>query len=132
MITDFNGAGAANADGYSLSGSTLTLTDVDAAKNLQTGQAVLYTVAAGYKPINGLNSGQVYFIKVGESGGKPTLKFYLDPKEIDKFLGKTISLKVPEGPSNVCFGGKDKKTLFVTARTGLYAIRCTVAGVGSQ
>ncbi len=92
MITDFNGA-----DGYSLSGSTLTLTNVDAAKNLQTGQAVLYTVAAGYKPINGLNSGQVYFIKVGESGGKPTLKFYLDPKEIDKFLGKTISLKVPEG-----------------------------------
>ncbi len=50
----------------------------------------------------------------------------------DKAGKKVAELKVPEGPSNVCFGGKDKKTLFVTARTGLYAIRCTVAGVGSQ
>jgi gluconolactonase len=47
--------------------------------------------------------------------------------------GKQVAeLKVPESPSNVCFGGKDRKTLFITARTGLYAIRCTVAGVGSQ
>lgn len=47
--------------------------------------------------------------------------------------GKPVAeLKVPEGPSNVCFGGKDKKTLFITARTGLYAIRCVTSGVGSQ
>lgn len=29
---------------------------------------------------------------------------------------------VPERPSNVCFGGKEQKTLFITARTSLYAI----------
>jgi gluconolactonase len=50
----------------------------------------------------------------------------------DKAGKKVAELKVPEGPSNVCFGGKDKKTLFITARTGLYSARCTVAGVGSQ
>ncbi len=33
---------------------------------------------------------------------------------------------VPERPSNVCFGGKDGKTLFITARTSLYAVRMTV------
>ena len=28
--------------------------------------------------------------------------------------------------------GDDMKTLFITARTGFYSIRCTVSGVGSQ
>ena len=31
--------------------------------------------------------------------------------------------------ANVCFGGKDRKTLFITASTGLYAIRTRVQGV---
>lgn len=34
--------------------------------------------------------------------------------------------------ANVCFGGKDRRTLFITASQGLYAIRMSVAGVGSQ
>jgi len=34
--------------------------------------------------------------------------------------------------ANVCFGGKDRRTLFITAGEGLYAIRTRVAGVGSQ
>lgn len=48
--------------------------------------------------------------------------------------GKQIDhLNVPEPwTANVCFGGKDKKTLFITASTGLYAIKTRVAGVGSQ
>jgi len=50
----------------------------------------------------------------------------------DKAGKQVAQLKVPESPSNVCFGGKDQKTLFITARSGLYAIRCTVTGVGSQ
>lgn len=33
------------------------------------------------------------------------------------------TIEVPETPSNVCFGGKDKKTLFITARTSLYSIQ---------
>lgn len=39
------------------------------------------------------------------------------------------TIEVPEGPSNVCFGGPDKQTLFVTARTSLYAIRMNVRGL---
>lgn len=32
------------------------------------------------------------------------------------------TIEVPERPANVCFGGKDGKTLFITARTSLYAL----------
>jgi gluconolactonase len=45
---------------------------------------------------------------------------------------KLESINVPEIPANVCFGGKDKQTLFITARTGLYAIKMRVHGVGPQ
>ena len=34
--------------------------------------------------------------------------------------------------ANVCFGGKDKHTLFITASKGLYGLRMRVKGVGSQ
>jgi len=34
--------------------------------------------------------------------------------------------------ANVSFGGKDRRTLFITASEGLYAIRMRVTGVGSQ
>jgi sialate O-acetylesterase len=34
--------------------------------------------------------------------------------------------------ANVCFGGKDRQTLFITASKGLYALRMRVKGVGSQ
>jgi gluconolactonase len=33
---------------------------------------------------------------------------------------------------NVCFGGKDGHTLFITASTGVYATKMRVKGVGSQ
>jgi len=43
--------------------------------------------------------------------------------------GKDIAtIEVPEAPSNVCFGGRDRRTLFITARKGLYAIRMSVRG----
>lgn len=34
--------------------------------------------------------------------------------------------------ANVCFGGSDMKSLFITAKTGLYRIKMNVKGVGSQ
>jgi len=44
--------------------------------------------------------------------------------------GKKIEhIEVPQRwTANVCFGGKDRKTLFVTASTGLYGLRMHVAG----
>lgn len=41
---------------------------------------------------------------------------------------KLATIDVPESPSNVCFGGADRQTLFITARKGLYAIRMSVRG----
>ncbi|MFH1719646.1 MAG: SMP-30/gluconolactonase/LRE family protein [Planctomycetota bacterium] len=44
--------------------------------------------------------------------------------------GKKIEvINVPERPANVCFGGGDMRTLFITARTSLYSVRTRVAGV---
>jgi len=43
--------------------------------------------------------------------------------------GKLLqSITIPEGPANVCFGGSDYKTLFITARTSLYSVQMNVAG----
>jgi len=42
-----------------------------------------------------------------------------------KLIGKIL---VPEAPANLCFGGADGKTLFMTARTGLYSIRTNTTG----
>ena len=43
--------------------------------------------------------------------------------------GKNLAtIEVPEAPSNVCFGSRDRRTLFITARKGLYAIRMSVQG----
>ena len=43
--------------------------------------------------------------------------------------GKELAtIKVPEQPANVCFGGDNFQTLFITARKSLYAIEMTVAG----
>ena len=43
--------------------------------------------------------------------------------------GKFIEeIKTPKNPANVCFGGKENKTLFITARDALYAIEMKVKG----
>jgi gluconolactonase len=43
--------------------------------------------------------------------------------------GKEIQrIKVPEEPANICFAGKDRKTLYITARKGLYRLQMNVHG----
>ena len=37
-------------------------------------------------------------------------------------------IEFPEGPSNCTFGGRDRKTLYVTARTSLYRLPMRVKG----
>jgi gluconolactonase len=37
-------------------------------------------------------------------------------------------IRTPEVPANICFGGPDLRTLFLTARTSVYALRMTVSG----
>jgi len=43
--------------------------------------------------------------------------------------GKKLGfLQTPEDPSNCCFAGEDRKTLYITAGVSLYRIKLTVAG----
>ena len=37
-------------------------------------------------------------------------------------------IEVPEHPANVCFGGENYDTLFITARTSLYSIKINAKG----
>ena len=46
----------------------------------------------------------------------------------DKHGAEIETIKVPEQTSNVCFGGSDRRTLFITAGTSLYSIRMCVHG----
>jgi len=61
---------------------------------------------------------------------------YLTGKGVTVFdsSGKQIEhIDVSESwTANVCFGGKDRHTLFITASKGLYAMRMKVKGVDSQ
>jgi gluconolactonase len=51
----------------------------------------------------------------------------------DKSGKKVAQIDVPERwTANVCFGGKDMKTLFITASTGLYSIPMRVKGAARQ
>jgi gluconolactonase len=64
--------------------------------------------------------GDLYLCATGQTNGVSVF----DPS------GKLIDhIAVPEKWSaNVCFGGKDHQTLFITASTGLYSIRMNVRG----
>jgi arylsulfatase A-like enzyme/sugar lactone lactonase YvrE len=42
------------------------------------------------------------------------------------------TIPVPEVPANLCFGGPDGKTLFITARSSLYAIDVLVKGADTR
>ena len=59
---------------------------------------------------------------------------YLTGKDVEVFdaSGRQIdAIAVPERPANVSFGGKDHRTLFITARTSLYAIALRVKGANA-
>ena len=42
------------------------------------------------------------------------------------------TIDVPERPSNVCFGGSNGKTLFITAQSSLYSIRMRVSAASAE
>lgn len=47
----------------------------------------------------------------------------------DKNGGSLGTISVAEVPANCTFGGADRKTLYITARTGLYSIKLNVPGL---
>jgi gluconolactonase len=42
------------------------------------------------------------------------------------------TIEVPENPTNVCFGGTDGKTLYITAQTSVYSVKMKVGKVFSN
>ncbi len=56
---------------------------------------------------------------------------YLTNKVVSVFNSKgeiIARIEVPEHPSNVCFGGKKRNILFITARTSVYVLKMKVKG----
>jgi len=69
------------------------------------------------------NEGNIYLTGKGKGG---VTVFDSGGNEIEH-------IAVPENwTANVCFGGKDRQTLFITASKGLYSMQMRVKGVDSQ
>lgn len=89
---------------------------------------------------DGSLSGKKLFFDQGSDGMTVDVRgnIYLTSQPSSSVLvinpkGEQIAqIKIPEPPANVCFGGKDNKTLFVTAVTGLYSVEVNVAGVKAE
>lgn len=105
-------------------GETLYITD-------SSGGTWRYTIEAG-----GSLSGKMRFAEVGGDGmtldERGNVYIAADMVRVFSPAGEAIlEIPIPERPSNLTFGGgaarEDRKTLYVTARTGLYAIDMNVA-----
>ena len=108
-------------------GKTLYVADIGAGKTYR------YVIRR-----DGSVEGKQLFCELGSDGMTLDHKgnVYLTGKGVSVFDGsgkKIEQIDVPEPwTANVCFGGKDRRTLFITASKGLYSIRMQVKGVDSQ
>lgn len=64
-------------------------------------------------------AGNVYLT----TGGKKAVDIFSPSGELLE------SIEVPEKPSNICFSGKDRNQLFITARTSIYRVELDTQGV---
>ena len=93
------------------------------------GKTYVYTINK-----NGTLSNRKFFAPVGSDGMTMDTKgnVYLTRGVVWIYSpkGEKIeTIEMDEAPANVCFGGKDNRTLFITARTSLYAVRMRVKGL---
>jgi gluconolactonase len=108
-------------------GKTLYVADIDGNK----------TYAYGIEP-DGTLSHKRLFCELGSDGMTIDNEgnVYLTGKGVTVFdkTGKQIEHidVAEEWTANVCFGGKDRHMLFITASKSLYGMRMRVKGVGSQ
>ena len=65
------------------------------------------------------NEGNVYLT------GNVVLVYNSDGKQIER-------IDVPMRPANVCFGGVDMQSLFITARSAVYTVKMRVKGVRTK
>ena len=109
-------------------GKTLYVADIGASKTY------VYHIEA-----NGRLSGKRLFCEMGSDGMTIDDEgdiYLTGAKGVTIFnkAGKQIGQidVAEEWTGNVCFGGKDRRTLFITASKGIYAMQMRVKGVGSQ
>lgn len=82
---------------------------------------------------DGTLSGKKLFCTEGADGmaidTKGNVYLTTDVVAIYNRQGKKIeAIRIPERPANVTFGGPNRKTLFITARTSLYSLEMNVKG----
>jgi sugar lactone lactonase YvrE len=84
------------------------------------------------EPDGTLSNGKLFADEGGESIAVDDRgNVYLAAGQILVFdpSGKKIdTIMVPQRPISIVFGGKDKKTLFITARSCLYSVRTKFGG----
>jgi gluconolactonase len=109
-------------------GKTLYVSDIDAQKT--------YSYRIGD---DGALAGKKLFCEAGSDGMTIDDEgdvYVTNAKGVTVFdkTGKQIeNIKIDQPwTGNICFGGKDRHTLFITASTGVYAMKMRVKGVGSQ
>ncbi len=82
---------------------------------------------------NGTLSRKTLFAERGSDGMTRDERgnIYLTSGSVHVYSPEGTPLEViefPERPANVCFGGKDHDTLFVTARSSIYSLAMAVRG----
>lgn len=92
------------------------------------GRTYVYTPAA-----DGMLGGRRLFVEQGSDGMTMDERgnVYLTGEDVTVYdpEGNVVgSIAVPEAPANLTFGGPERKTLFITARTSVYAVEMTVSG----
>lgn len=82
---------------------------------------------------DGSLTGKTYFAPHGSDGMTIDARgnIYLTSGNVWVYSpdGKLVrKIEVPENPSNVCFGGKKRNILFITARTSVYTVKTRMKG----
>jgi len=118
--------------------------------DLNTPNGIVGTPDGKYLYVADIGAGKTYRYSIeadGELGGKHLLMSYgsdgmtLDEKGniylttgqgvlIFNAKGEMIAqIKIPHEPSNICFSGKDKDVLIITARKAIYTLPMKVKGI---
>ncbi len=104
-------------------GKTLYVADI------KTGKTWKYDIQA-----NGTLKNKTFFAPKGSDGmtidNKGNVYLTLGKVWVYSPEGELLEeIEFPEKPANICFGGKKRNVLFVTARKGVYTLRMKVKGV---
>ncbi|HXU81786.1 MAG TPA: SMP-30/gluconolactonase/LRE family protein [Polyangia bacterium] len=108
---------------------TLVAFDLDAKGNAKNGR-VIYDFQSG-RGIDGMaldSEGRIW----ATAGTKEKAGVYVFQPDAKRTKATLVTVvKTPEDPTNCTFGGKDRKTLYVTGISSLYRIQTAVTGQAS-